>query len=233
MPKMNALDESAQQVDASAEGEVAAVRSAIGEAAVSMPDASVINQAAAALARGEAVVFPTDTVFGLAVSPQAVGAPHILYDIKGRDEGKPIAWLVGGAEDLETYGRNVPSAAISAARAFWPGALTLIVNASDRVPQAFQSAAGTIGLRMPNSETALSLLHRVGCPLATTSANISGEPAPRTQGEISPQLLARVGALVPGAAISGVASTIVDCTGQIPVILREGEISSADLEGLL
>ena len=212
--------------------------------------------AAVALRTGGTAVFPTDTVYGLGVSVEAAESPAVLYRLKGRDEGKPISWLVGGPEALSRYGADVPAWAFALAKAFWPGPLTLVVRASTTVPAAFASAAGTIGLRMPASEAALALIRQVGCPLATTSANFSGLPAPGTFNQVDPVLLAKVDAAVPegdakagcgahGAAAavsgtsaasalaaapaSGVASTVVDCTGQAPIILREGDITETQI----
>ena len=139
--------------------------------AMSLDDA--VTNAAAVLRAGGAAVFPTDTVYGLGVAVGSCASPQQLFAIKRRDEGKPVAWLVGGVHDLDAYGKDVPAWARTAAKKHWPGALTLIVRASNAVPVAFQSAQGTIGLRMPNSDVALDLIRAVGTPLATTSANIS------------------------------------------------------------
>ena len=147
--------------------------------------------------------------------------------------GKPVAWLVGDASDLERYGREVPDVACALARAHWPGPLTLVVKASQAVPPAFRSAEGTIGLRMPDSETALALVRAAGGPVATTSANLSGGPAPRTFEELDPALVAAAAAAVrDDARKSGVASTVVDCTGEGPVVLREGALTQADVRAL-
>ena len=95
---------------------------------------STIDQAARALRQGEAVIFPTETVYGLGVSVRAATGPDVLYDLKERDRGKPISWLVGGADDLDRYGARVPAIARKLADAYWPGPLTLVVHASDEVP---------------------------------------------------------------------------------------------------
>lgn len=210
-------------------------------------EASSIEEAASALAAGRAALFPTDTVYGLGVAVGAAADPALLYELKGRPSDKPIAWLVGGAADLDRYGRDVPDRARKLAEAFWPGPLTLIVRAGDAVPPAFRSAAGTIGLRMPDHPVALALIRAAGVPLATTSANPSGAPAPRTLDEVDPALAARVGAVVrdaagpqpsaaadppPPAAASGVASTVLDCTGASPVIVRQGALSARDIDRL-
>lgn len=236
----------------------------VAEAIVAARRPLALEEATRALAVGSAVVFPTDTVFGLGVSVSAAPGPQLLYDLKHRDAGKPVAWLVEGPEALDVYGRDVPAYARRLADAFWPGALTLVVRASDAVSRAFQSAAGTIGLRMPANEAALELIHAVGCPLAVTSANLSGAPdtaraedldralVARTAGlylpdgvaaagtasgcvEAAPSVSARFAAgdrLVPPPA-SGTASTVLDCTGEAPRVLRAGALTLDDLKGCL
>lgn len=207
-----------------------------------------LDEAVRALRRGEAAVFPTDTVYGLGVSVEAAAGPDALYALKGRDRGKPIAWLVGSLADLDRYGRDVPAVARRAAAAFWPGPLTLIVRASDAVPRAFCSPEGTIGLRMPARAVALDLIRAAGAPLATTSANPSGAPAPRCLAEVDGALAARAGAVVgeggdedasgltrgagAGSGASGRASTVLDCVSAPPRILREGAIPLSAIEAL-
>lgn len=194
------------------------------------------EETVAALSGGQAAIFPTDTVYGIGVAIAGANGPDTLYELKRREPGKPVAWLVGGLNDLERYGADVPESARCLARAFWPGPLTLVVKASRLVPAAFQSAEGTIGLRMPDCETTLRLISAVGCPLATTSANFSGKPAAHSYSEVDPGLAALVPATLgdgDDSAKSGVASTVVDCTGGRPCILREGAISPADVQGCL
>lgn len=196
---------------------------------------SSLQEAVAALEGGRAAVFPTETVYGLGVSVAAVEGPDVLFELKGRPRTKPIAWLVGSASDLEVYGRDVPAYARALADAFWPGPLTLIVRASDAVPPAFCSEVGTIGLRMPDSADALALVRALGSPLATTSANLAGAPAPASAAELDPALTERVGAVVLGSepARVGVASTVLDCTGARPLFVREGSVTSADVDAVL
>lgn len=238
----------------------------VAEAIVAARRSLSRDEAARALADGNAVIFPTDTVFGLGVSVSAAPGPQLLYDLKHRDAGKPVAWLVEGPEALDVYGRDVPAYARRLAETFWPGGLTLVVRASDAVPAAFQSPAGTIGLRMPASEAALGLIRAAGCPLAVTSANLSGaadtaraedldralvartagvylsddflshSAATGTAGDSdAPSASARFAAgdrLVPPPA-SGTASTVLDCTGEAPRVLRAGALTLDDLKGCL
>ena len=185
----------------------------------------IIARAAEALREGKPVAFPTDTVMGLGVSVAHAADPRVLYDIKGRPSDKPIAWLVGGADALDVYGEDVPEYARDLAKQHWPGALTLVMRASAAVPAAFRSAQGTVALRMPSSKTALSLIRAVGCPLATTSANVSGEDAPATAAGLDSRIVSQAAAVIADAATpSGLASTVVDCTGPEPRILRQGDI---------
>lgn len=195
-----------------------------------VPD--TLEDAALALADGRPCIFPTDTVYGVGVAVHAASGPDVLFAIKQRDAGKPIAWLVGSIDDLQRYGKNLPSAVFQLVQRFWPGALTVIVEASDSVPVSYQSESGTIGLRMPANETTLALIRRVGSPLATTSANISGRAAVSRFESLDVELLARVGCALrdPIESLhSGVASTVVDCTGGGLRVIREGGISFDDI----
>lgn len=238
----------------------------VAEAIVAARRPLALEEATRALAVGNAVIFPTDTVFGLGVSVSAAPGPQLLYDLKHRDAGKPVAWLVEGPEALDVYGRDVPAYARRLAETFWPGGLTLVVRASDAVPAAFQSPAGTIGLRMPASEAALGLIRAAGCPLAVTSANLSGAADTACAGDLDRALVARTAGvylsddslshsaatgtagdsdapsasarfaagdrLVPPPA-SGTASTVLDCTGEAPRVLRAGALTLDDLKGCL
>lgn len=156
-----------------------------------------------ALRRGEAAVFPTDTVCGVGVAVGAAASPGELFRLKRRAADKPVAWLVADPADLDHFARDAPAFARAAARSFWPGGLTLIVNASEAVPPAFRSAAGTVGLRMPANPLTLALIRAVGAPLATTSANFSGAAAPATLGEADPAFLAQVAAVLDEADEDG------------------------------
>lgn len=191
-----------------------------------------LEDAALALADGRPCIFPTDTVYGVGVAVHAASGPDVLFAIKQRDAGKPIAWLVGSIDDLQRYGKNLPSAVCQLVQRFWPGALTVIVEASDSVPVSYRSESGTLGLRMPANETTLALIRRVGSPLATTSANISGRAAVSRFESLDAELLARVGCALRDpieSFHSGVASTVVDCTGGGLRVIREGGISFDDI----
>jgi L-threonylcarbamoyladenylate synthase len=190
-----------------------------------------LEQACDVLRAGEALAFETDTVVGLGVAPGFAQSPQVLYDIKHRDAGKPIAWLIQDAEMLKAYAQDLPSAAVELARRFWPGALTIVARASDAVPTAFVSKTGTLGFRAPAQSPARELLAALGSPIATTSANLSGADDVSC---ISDLVLPSVNIKFYEsctcsnlACVTSCASTVVDCTVNPPVILREGQISSA------
>lgn len=187
-------------------------------------ETSVEHDLAVAVERlraGEPLLFPTDTVFGLGVSVAHAKSPAVLNILKGRPPEQSIAWLVGSLDDLDRYGTDVPAYARELVREGWPGALTLIVRASDEVPAAFRAPDGTVALRMPASSALRALIGAVGGPLAATSANLTGKPAPRTASEVSDRLRASATLIdLPGQP-TGVASVIVDCTGDEPRTVRD------------
>jgi len=198
-----------------------------------MPERS-FDAVVQALVRGLPVVLPTDTLYGVGVSCRHAASPAVLYEIKGRPSNKPVAWLVGEMGDLERYGADVPAYARTLVRAFWPGALTVIVKASEAVPAAYRSEQGTIGLRMPDDDVTRAVARAVGCPLAVTSANLSGGPDPHRFAEIDPRVLERVAAAIDDdREKSGIGSTVVSCLGSKPRILREGAITQADIDAAL
>ena len=181
---------------------------------------SELHEAIEALKAGRAVIFPTDTVYGLGVAPRFAESPQEVFELKRRPADKPVAWLIGGVDDLDRYGSQVSDKARALVAEGWPGALTVIVKASEAVPQAFRSAQGTIGLRVPDSEIALKLIREVG-PLAASSANRTGENAPRSFGEIDASLLDEAAAVITSNEhASGTASTVVNATGSELVVLR-------------
>ena len=183
----------------------------------------LVEDAAQALRQGRAVAFPTDTVFGLGVSVGHVPSPEEIYRIKQRSADKPVAWLVADADALDEYGCDVPAYAYELAEEGWPGALTLIVRAGDRVPAGFASERGTIGLRVPASDTACKLIRAVGFPLATSSANLSGGPTPVCAADLKPAISEAAACILPDRACeaaSGTASRVIDCTGPAPRQIR-------------
>ena len=185
----------------------------------------LIDQAVHLLRDSGVVAFPTDTVYGVGADPFQPEAVRRLYRIKGRPEDKPIAILVGLIEDVEQVAQNLPTSFSRLADRFWPGGLTLIVEARN-LPPEITAGGSSVGVRMPDHPLTLELLREFGAPIATTSANRSGENAATSAGEVSAQLGDRVDLIVDGGdTITKVASTVMDLSVSPPTILRHGGIS--------
>lgn len=191
------------------------------------PNAEVINLAATVLRDGGIAVFPTETVYGLGALADSCFGPHELFEVKVRPEGLPIPLLVETEDALDKYGVEVPEYAYNLARAFWPGAVTLVVKASDAVSKDFRAADGTIGLRSPNHEVVMELIQAAGGPLYTTSANTHGNPAPGSFDDLEPRIISHADIVIDGGETEHQqASTVVVCTGPEPVIVRHGAVSA-------
>lgn len=188
-----------------------------------------LARAAEALRDGKLVVLPTDTLYGVgadAFNPDAVAA---LLAAKGRGRHMPPPVLVGDATTLDGLAIDVPAYVRDLVGAFWPGPLTVVLKAQPSLSWDLGETNGTVALRMPDHELALDLLREVG-PMAVSSANVTGWPASRTMVEAATQLGASVFVYLDGGPVTGgLASTIIDCTTDSPVILREGALSQEDL----
>lgn len=195
------------------------------------PEQAAVEQVARVLAGGGVAVFPTDTVYGIAQTVAAnPDGPHRLFAIKRRPAGKVVPWLVADPDDLDRYAAAVPAYARMLARAFWPGPLTLVLRARASVPPAYRAADGTVALRVPDSTFVRALVRAVGSPLATTSANTSGMPAPVCFGDVEGRIMYEADIIVDGGeTLDGEASTVVVCTGDAPVVTREGVLDADDV----
>ncbi|MEA5078866.1 MAG: L-threonylcarbamoyladenylate synthase [Anaerolineaceae bacterium] len=193
---------------------------------------SSIQKALELLRSGDCVAFPTDTVYGLGADPFNISPIIKLFEVKGRDSNKAIAVLVGDMDQISLITDSFTPLARKLVEKFWPGGLTVIVPKRHDIPDLL-SPNQTIGIRMPNHPIALRLLNEFG-PLATTSANISGKQNPLNAVDVHIQLNSRVPLILDGGdCFGGIPSTVVDCTGEKPVILREGAVPSDQIEALI
>ena len=199
------------------------------------PEAEVLDAAEAVLAADGVLVMPTDSVYGIGAVPSVHGEGHErIFALKRRDRAQTLPWLVDGPDALDRYGADVPAWARRVAAAHWPGALTLVVRAGEAVPPQYQAANGTIALRVPDSPLVRELARRAGGALAVTSANLHGEPSPTSAADLAWEITDGADlTLDAGPAPVGVASTIVDATGDEPEILREGAIPAEAIQALL
>lgn len=189
--------------------------------------AEAVERAAAALRDGELVVLPTDTVYGLAADAFSLDGTARVFRAKERDRSVPLPVLLRSPKQLPGIAPDVPEVAERLMAAFWPGALTIVVPAEDRLQWDLGKNRGTVAVRMPLDEVALEVIRGVG-PLAVTSANTSGQPPATTAEEAKEQLGASVHLyLDDGPRTGGLASTIVDLTRREPHVLRVGAIDES------
>ncbi|MCL5612381.1 MAG: L-threonylcarbamoyladenylate synthase [Chloroflexi bacterium] len=180
------------------------------------------------LQAGGLVAFPTDTVYGVGVLAFNGKAVESIYAAKDRPVEKAIPILIADMDDLTKVASSVPDMAKKFASRFWPGPLTLVIPKLATLPDAV-SATDAVAVRVPDHQIARALLRAAG-PMAVTSANISGQSNPITADEVFAQLGGRIALIIDGDRTpGGVPSTLVDCTGARPIILREGPISLQEL----
>lgn len=190
------------------------------------PDA--VAEAVTIVKSGGVVVIPTDTVYGIGCAFDNRDAIERIFALKRRDPAKSIAVLLSGIEQADQLAEFFPDAAKALAEKFWPGPLTLIVRKKAGLPDNL-AAGPTIGLRIPDHGLARELIRQSG-PLATTSVNLSGQPAAVSAGEIPPDWDGKIDAVFDGGRIQGgKPSTVVDCSGSTLRILREGALTAETL----
>jgi tRNA threonylcarbamoyl adenosine modification protein (Sua5/YciO/YrdC/YwlC family) len=186
-----------------------------------------IAAAAAAIKRGELVVLPTESVYGLAADPFSPKAMRALREAKGRGDDLPVGVLVGAVRTVDGLASGITAEGRALIEAFWPGPLTLVVR--EQPTLAWDNPAGHVSLRMPLHPVTLAVLAATG-PLAVTSAQRAGSAPPRTCAEAESQLGDGIALyLDAGATVTGAPSSIVDLTAEPPVLLREGEYSLEQL----
>lgn len=193
-------------------------------------DPDAINEAVRGLKAGGLVAFPTDTVYGLAADPANESAIQDIYQAKDRPPVKPIPLLFASLEDAERTVGPLTGGAKKLAERFWPGAITLVVDAPDGLSPTLLSGGTTVGIRVPDHSVARALLTAWAGPLGVTSANRSGESSLRSAEEVRNSLDGRIDLILDGGECpGGVESTVVDIRGAEPVILRLGALSAEQI----
>ena len=197
-----------------------------------------LGQAARALKDGSLIAFPTETVYGLGADATNAHSVARIYEVKGRPADHPLIVHIPGLDSLESWTSDFPRYAISLARDFWPGPMTLVLSRSDIAKDFITGGQETVGLRVPAHPLALGLLHAFkkigGLGIAAPSANRFGQVSPTTaqavEEEIGEYLSTTDFILDGGPALVGVESTIIDSTGEFPRILRHGAITKEMIE---
>jgi L-threonylcarbamoyladenylate synthase len=198
---------------------------------ISADHPNMIQHAIDVLDNDGLIAFPTDTVYGLAAPVHNIVSIDRLYVVKGRNNTKAIAVLLGNSNQLSQVAVDLSKSANKVAKFFWPGPVTLIVPRHPDLPDIL-APLPTIGVRIPDHPVALSLLEATG-PLAVTSANISGAKNTLTARQVMKQLKGRIHLIIDGGRTpGGVPSTVIDCTTPELEILREGPISLKQLKAI-
>lgn len=194
---------------------------------------SAISAASLAVQRGELIVMPTDTVYGVAADAFDPAAVKALLQAKGRGREMPPPVLVSAATTIDALAVNVPAYARTLVERFWPGPLTLVCHQQTSLQWDLGDTRGTVAIRMPDHEIAREILERTG-PLAVSSANTTGSPAATEPAEAMRMLSEHVAVVIDaGTSPGGEASTIIDVTGEQGRVLRRGALSLAELNAAL
>ena len=192
------------------------------------------RQAAEVLQKGGLVAFPTETVYGLGGNGLNPEASMKIYEAKGRPSDNPLILHIADRDALFPLVKRIPPMAEKLMSRFWPGPMTLIFEKSDLVPYQTTGGLDTVAVRMPSHPAARALIRAAKVPVAAPSANRSGRPSCTTAEHCREDLEGRVDMILDGGSVEiGIESTIIDCTGAVPMILRPGFISQEDVKELL
>jgi tRNA threonylcarbamoyl adenosine modification protein (Sua5/YciO/YrdC/YwlC family) len=195
------------------------------------PEPERIARAAAVILQGGVVAIPTDTVYGLAADPFNADAVEKVFAAKGRAADAPILLLVDSVTMAVTLAANLPQSFLPLAERFWPGPLTIVVEASPRIPPVVTANSGRIGLRLPDAAIPRALIRELGGPITATSANRSGEPESRRAEDVQASLGTHLSLILDGGP-SGARppSSVVSLSGTSWELIREGAVARAELE---
>jgi L-threonylcarbamoyladenylate synthase len=196
------------------------------------PPAEAIDLAVKALSGGDIIGLPTDTVYGLAADPFHTGASDRLFRLKGRPRSVELPVLVGSEAQALSLCTAVPASARRLMRRYWPGPLTLVLPRRPDLQADLGEEDATIGIRCPAHPVPLAVCDQMG-PIATTSANRHNEPPLTTAKEVSEALGHELVLILDAGVCDGLPSTVVDCTGEEPKVLREGTLSTEEIVAAL
>jgi L-threonylcarbamoyladenylate synthase len=193
-----------------------------------------IKQAVTILKNGGVVAYPTDTVYGLGACMTDIKAVDRIFEVKGRPKGMALPVLLADKAQIEEIVISVPLIAQRLADEFFPGALTIILPKSDFVPDIITGGGKTVAFRIPDHPVPLALIKGLGKPIVGTSANLSGQPSALTAIEVQAQIGDKIEMVIDGGRCpGGIESTVIDLSGEKPVIRRQGAISIERLRKIL
>lgn len=197
-------------------------------------DDELIKRAGEILRRGGLVAFPTETVYGLGANALIPDAVRATFTAKGRPSDNPLIVHITDKKDIFKVARELPSAAERLFDAFSPGPLTVILKKQPSVDDAVTAGLDTVAVRIPSHPVARALINAAGVPVTAPSANLSGKPSPTNAKHVTDDMNGRIDAIIDGGACSvGLESTVIDMSGEIPVILRPGGITPEQIRAVL
>ena len=198
------------------------------------PDPQVVAAAVDVVMAGGLLVFPTTGLYGLGADALNPVSVEKIYQVKQRDFSKPILVLVKDASELDRIAEKVPGAASALIDTFWPGGVTIILEASTKLPDELTGNTGKIGVRVPKHPVASALVNAFNGPITGTSANLSGQAGCSSVAGLDADLVQCVDMVLDAGPLKGgVGSTVVDVTSDPPRLLREGAVSKQQLESVL
>lgn len=198
------------------------------------PDPQLIRYAAGWLNRGSVIAVPTDTLYALAADPVNLSSVEEIFRVKGRPEQRALPILINSVMFAQILAKELPDNFYRLAQACWPGPLTIVVDASNRLPLKVTGNTGRIALRWPKSKIVDQLINEVGTPLTGTSANLSGSPTCESGNEVFHQLGDRIPLIIDAGGTNGAApSTIVELRGDLWCVGREGAIPAQQIREAL
>jgi len=191
-----------------------------------------VKEAALLLRNNEVVAFPTETVYGLGANATSDTAVNKIFEAKGRPSDNPLIVHISNRKQLDDIAHEIPEIVDTLIEHFWPGPLTLVLRKkATYISERVTAGLETVAVRMPDHLVALAILEEAEIPVAAPSANLSGRPSPTTAGHVLNDLNGRISGIVDGGSTGvGLESTVLDCTEEIPVILRPGGITKEQLE---
>jgi L-threonylcarbamoyladenylate synthase len=187
------------------------------------PESDKIKEAVRIIKKGGLVVFPTETVYGLGCNALNKKAVARIFEVKKRDLGKPLLILIGQKGELKKYVKTITPLAKKLIKKYWPGPVTLVFQKSKIIPPAVVAGKDKVAIRLSSNKITQALIRESGLPLIGTSANLSGQNNINSPEEVIKQFRNKVDLIIDGGRTrQGKASTVVDVTGEKPVILRQG-----------
>lgn len=194
-----------------------------------------LKQAAQLMQAGEIVAFPTDTVYGLGADARNEEAVQKIFTAKGRPADRALTILLADQADVNHYAQNIPEAAYLLIEKFWPGPLTIVLEAKAGLAPAVSAGLSTVGMRIPGNKIAIDFIRACGFPVAAPSANLSGRPSPTTAEHVLADLDEKIAGVIDGGETdSGLESTVLDLSNpNRPIILRPGGVTRHEIEAVI